>query len=1147
MGAREVLTTIHNWMGNLRRAVMANRLKTSALVALAGLLSVSLLIMILEALGHFSGTVRGVLLALWTLAGIGALGLGVVWPVLRYTVFAPDDKALARDYAGRMPAVRDRVLNALQLLEKVDNADREGYSPELILEAGRGVAEDLRPLDPKSLPATDRLRFGKKVAMITGGLAVLLLLFAGRPLLAAASRVMNPGQNYEPPAPFALLLKPGNMHLVRGDSLIVDVTATGTAPASVVIERLEKGKNASEPVTVPGENGSYRYVYRGITSPFVYWAHEGRVKTEEFQVQVQELPGVRFLSLRLTPPSYTGLTEQALEENVGDVATVIGTKVKLQLAATKTLREAHLEFLTPPPLTPPRAEGNSSETVAPVSSEPVSKGTKTLDLDGSKATGEFSVTESGYYRIHLTDQDGLENRDPILYRITARPDEPPMISLIEPSRDLDITANAKLAVRAEAMDDFGFTRMSLRYHRPPMGEPQEEQQDESRYQTIPMTYKTIEPGKAAAEMVWDLTSLDLLPEDQVLFFVEVWDNDAIHGPKRARSEIRTLRYPSMSEMFDKQETETKNQEISLSDLLKESQDLREKVDEAVQEYKSNPEMSWERKQEIEKLLEKQQNMNQMLNQISQAMQQAAQQMQQKSMFSPEVMDKLQKIQEMVQEVITPEMRKALEKLQQAMKQPSEEEMRKALENFQNSQEMFEKMLDQTLNMLQQLKQAKKLDELTRRLDELGRKQDQLNEKMDQNTPENAQKSAQEQNKLSEEMKKIEDEAKKLAEEMKKTESQGQKAMEDVQKKMDQEQLSQEMKKNSGAMSMCQNQSAKKKGKRMRQQMADMANQMQQARQQMQQDENAEVQEKLERVRDQMLDLSMRQEKLWKDSQNLESGSPQLAQAAEEQENLRQALGRVNEDLQELARKTLFVTPQLMAGVFAAQQQMRSAAEAASSRDPRTATYFRQQALGALNAALKESQSACSSCKSSCNKPNPNSMCNKAGQMASQQRKLNQDSQGMMNQNPGSLSMGEQAGMQRLAVEQRSLAKAAKELAEEAKATQQSLGNMKDVAKDMEEVAKDLENRNVDERTMAKQEHIESRLLDFQRAQREREFSPKRQSTPGVDVVRTSPNPLPGRPGRDQLREDLLRALDAQYTPDYEQLIRAYFDALSKWK
>ena len=177
------------------------------------------------------------------------------------------------------------------------------------------------------------------------------------------------------------------------------------------------------------------------------------------------------------------------------------------------------------------------------------------------------------------------------------------------------------------------------------------------------------------------------------------------------------------------------------------------------------------------------------------------------------------------------------------------------------------------------------------------------------------------------------------------------------------------------------------------------------------------------------------------------------------------------------------------------------------------------------------------------------MCNNAGQMAGQQQKLNQQTQELMQgqTNPGSLSMGEQAAMQRLAVEQETLAKTAKELAEEVAASQQSLGKLDDVAKEMEEVAQDLKNRNVSDRTLQKQEHIESRLLDFQQAQREREFSPKRQAQTGMDIVRTSPRELPDKPGQDQLREDLLRALDAKYTPDYEQLIRQYFEALTKWK
>ncbi len=1143
MGAREVLTTIREWMAGLRRAVLANRLKSGVLLAGTAFIAVSLLIMLVEAVGHFPGGVRLVFIGLWIASAVAALGMGIVWPLLKYTVFAPGDQKLAHDYAQRMPAVRDRVLNALQLLERADTAEKEGYSGELVLEAGRSVAEDLKPIQPKTLMDRRTLKLALRMALAAGGLAVLLLAFAHRPLLSAAERVMKPGEEFEPPAPFTLTMRPGDASLVRGDSLDVEITADGQAPEQITLERIEKGKSATEPITLslqppltPPVNGggTYHYTYRGITSPFTYWAMAGRVKTDKYNVAVQELPAVRFLSLKLMPPAYTNLEEQTLEENVGDVSALIGTKVKLSLAATKSLKSARLEFIA---------------TDSSAARDDLKPGmTQSLALDGSRANGDFMVERSGYYRIRLMDTDGFDSRDQILYRITARPDEAPMITLLEPAQDIDIAANVKVSVVAEALDDYGFTRMTLRYHRTSAYEAPEVKDDESVYQPLAIDYKVVEPGKATGELLWDLTPLDLLPEDQVMFFVEVWDNDRIHGPKRARTETRLLRYPSMQELFEKEQAQAQTQQISLADLMKESEEIRKKVDEAVEEFKSNPEMSWEKKQEIEQLMQKQAAMNDLLEKVADAIQQAQQQAEQRSMFSPSVMDKMQQIQELVKEVITPEMREALQKLAQAMQQPSEEELRKAMENFQKHQDQFEQALDQTLNMLKQLQMEKKLDELTRRLDELGRQQEQLNEKMEQNTPETAQKNAEEQKKLAQEMKEIEKKMAELAKEMKENQAKAQEQMQELQKESEQEKLSEQMEQNSQQMSMCQNQAAKKKGKHARRKMSEMANALQNIKQQMSQEMDFEALAKLERSRDQLLDLSMRQEALWKQSEDLEAGSPQMAEAAEEQENLKQALQRVNQDLTELAKQSMYVTPQLMGAMHQAMMQMDQASQATQERDPRTATHYRKQALSALNAALKQNQSSCSSSKSSCNKPNPNSMCNNAGQMAGKQQKLNQQTQEMMgNQNPGQLSMGEQASMQRIAVEQDALARTAKELAEEVAASQQSLGKLDDVAKDMQDVAQDLRDRNVSEQTLQKQEHIETRLLDFQRAQREREFSPKRQSQTGQDVMRSSPRELPDKPGQDQLREDLLRALDAKYTPDYEQLIRQYFEALSKWK
>ena len=745
----------------------------------------------------------------------------------------------------------------------------------------------------------------------------------------------------------------------------------------------------------------------------------------------------------------------------------------------------------------------------------------------------------------MTDVDGYESKDAILYRITARPDESPLVNLRSPGSDIDIAANSRVPIVAEAVDDFGFTRMNLCYYMPSPFE-QNLEPDDSDYEKVPLTYEMVEQGRAVGEYMFDLSPLGLLPQDQVMIFVEVWDNDRIAGPKRARSETRTLRYPSMAEIFEQEEQQTEQQQMTLGDLLKESADLREKVNEAMEEFKSNPDMNWERKKELEQLMEKQQQMNQVLEKVAEAIERAQLQNEIRSMFSPEITEKMQQIQELVQDVITPEMRKALEKMAQAMEQPTEEQMREALENFKQTQENFERALDQTLNMLKQMQMEKKLDELARRLDELGRQQEQLNKKMDENSPENAEQNAKKQEELSKEMQDIEKEMRKLAQEMQKEQTEQNQEAQQLQQEMEQENLSEQMQENSESMKMCQNSSCKKSGKHMRRKMSEFAQRMQNMREQMQSNQMAETLQKMERVRDQMLDLSMRQEQLWKESANTDNSSSRMAEIAEEQENLRQALNRINQDMRELARESMAVTPKLMASINEALNQMQRACNSTQERDSRTATHYCKQSLAALNFALKNQQQACSQCQSQCNNPNSNSMCNKAGSMAQKQKSLRQQCMSMCN-NPGQLSQSEQASMQRMAGEQAALAKSAKELAAEAAASKQSLGKLDDVAKEMEEVADELRNRNVSQRTIEKQEKIETRLLDFQRANREREFSPRRRATTGIDIVRSSPRDLPDKPGKDQLREDLLRALDAKYTPDYEELIRNYFDALSKWE
>jgi hypothetical protein len=64
---------------------------------------------------------------------------------------------------------------------------------------------------------------------------------------------------------------------------------------------------------------------------------------------------------------------------------------------------------------------------------------------------------------------------------------------------------------------------------------------------------------------------------------------------------------------------------------------------------------------------------------------------------------------------------------------------------------------------------------------------------------------------------------------------------------------------------------------------------------------------------------------------------------------------------------------------------------------------------------------------------------------------------------------------------------------------------------------------------------------------ERDYENNRKAETGTQIVRRSPSDIDPNSleGRNQLREELLKALEQGYSKDYQELIRKYFEELEK--
>ena len=110
-----------------------------------------------------------------------------------------------------------------------------------------------------------------------------------------------------------------------------------------------------------------------------------------------------------------------------------------------------------------------------------------------------------------------------------------------------------------------------------------------------------------------------------------------------------------------------------------------------------------------------------------------------------------------------------------------------------------------------------------------------------------------------------------------------------------------------------------------------------------------------------------------------------------------------------------------------------------------------------------------------------------------------------------------------------------------------LGNMGDLAEEMKGVEQDLRAGRLDQNTVNKQQRILSRLLDAPRSVEKRDYSRKRMSRPGVDVVRSSPGALSPEllKTRPSLASLLAKGSRDPVTAKYRALVDEYLESLMK--
>jgi len=1025
---------------------------------------------------------------------------------------SPSYNLIAQRVGNKFPSIKDRLINAIQLYDFYKQ-NKEGYSLELVDRALTDI--DSVSKDRNFISILDTTSIKKAARLLVGSIAVFVListLFSTK-FYNSANQLLHPFTSFEKVIEFKLTLSPGNIEIIKDEAVQIKIIGEGKIPEQIILH-LNNSFNGHETEYIlhQKQENYFEYTIESIKDSTEYYVSTDEYISEKYLISVIELPMVRNLQLKINYPDYSRIESRFLDENVGDITALKGSVANININANKKLKEAKV----------------------------ILKNQKERDLNvlGNSANGKIKILTDDEYYIALKDQSDHNNMDPIEYRINIIEDAYPAVKITVPGKDVDITEEMLLMLSIEAEDDFGFSLLQLAYR---IFKPQFNL--DTTYHYIPLKLDNYQTQKIRLNHNWDLTNLNLLPEDVVTYYVEAFDNDNVSGPKSAKSLTYSIRFPSINEIFTDVQQEHEQAYETFEDMYEQSKELKEKLSELVQEMKKDPNLNWEEKQQLEDVVKTQQQMQQALEEVEQKLDEMIEQMEKNDLTSVETLKKYFELQQLMQEIVTEDLKEAIKDLNKAMESINPEELKKAVEKLDINQEEFLKSIEKTLSILKRLQIEQRLDEVTKKAEQLLKEQTELLEKADQASKEDKNKLAKEQKDIQKDTEELKKQIEDLKEKMSEFSEMPTSQIESSIDMMNRERLTENMNQasqnfQSGNMSKGQQQ-----GQMAQNSLSELSDMLKNAKQQLMQSQKQQVMNELKRISNDLMRLSMAQENVIKSGKGLSRNSPQLENMADRQQDLISGLERVAERANALSNKTFFMTPQISRAINQSLSQMQQSIQKIEARNNSQASRKQGQAMASLNEGIKQVQQSMKQLSSSQSASGLQEMLDQLAQMSAKQQGLNQQTMQLgMGQK---LTMAQQAAMARMAAEQAALKKSMEQLQKEFGNRSEILGRLDNIAREMDDVVKDLNSKNVSRKTINKQRKILSRLLDAQKSIQRREYSRKRKAETGKNYTAKNPGQLPVDLGEKdrELRQDLLKALKEGYTKDYQELIKKYFEAL----
>jgi hypothetical protein len=1009
--------------------------------------------------------------------------------------------------------VKDKLINTLQLHQQLE---QRNFNEELILASIDQKIVELKPVPfTSAVDLRQNLRYARW-AMIPLAVIIVLLLWIPSLLTESSRRIIAYDQVFEPVAPFSFKIVNSKLETPAQQDYELQVKTTGSEIPDQVFIDIEGNKFRLNKADKLNFNYTFRNVQRNISFRF----YADGFYSKPYELKSLPNPLLNGFSVVLDYPAYTGKKDETVS-NAGDLIIPTGTKVTWNLKTSNTdkLQLAFQDSVI-------NAENSGKDQYA--------------------FTSVFK--KDNRYRIRTSNQF-LQGKDQVEYALSVTQDEYPNISVEEKS---DSIASSVLYFKGDMEDDYGFSALKFSFIRKNGNEVVLQKSSD-----VPFNRNFI---RNVFFWTVNFSELQLNPGEEVEYWFEVWDNDGVNGAKSARSNRRLFKAPTLDEIYKQQDEKNTDIKTDLKEIIKDSKQLQKDLDDLNKRMLDKKELSWQDKKKAQELIDKQQQLKQQIENLKKENQLNNQQKEEFRQSDENILEKQKQLENLFEQILSEEMKEKLKQLEELMKNLDKEKLRDAVEKMKQDNKDIEKELDRSLELFKQLELEQKMNAAIDKLDQMQKKQEALAEKSEQKGA-NEQEIKKEQDQLNKEF----DDFRKEMDDVEKKNSQLEEPMNLGDNDKQEQDIQQDMQNSSEELQQKKGSKASKSQKSASSKMQQMKDKMQQ---QMDASEGESLEEDVSKIREileNLLQLSFDQEKLMKQLQKTNPANPLYTGITAEQKRLKDNAVAIEDSLFALSKRVAQLESFINREISKINNELDKSVEYLAERQVGQAAARQQTAMTSINnlalmlsevsdqmqKQLAQQQQQQKQGNGSCKKPGNNKKPGQGKPSMSTMRQLQQQLNEQMQQmkegmgKPGQGKEGKQGSEQlaRMAAQQEALRNQLQKMMNEMikEGDGGNAGNLRNILNKMEQTETEIVNKKLSLETMKRQQEILTRLLEAEKAERERELDTKRESNENKADYRRNILEFNQYNKLMNQEAELLKTLPPSLKPFYKNLVKEYFN------